>query len=315
MKTTTKAKETLPMIHTFQDLCTYTYVLVDDLYQTLIAPYDHRPGPDSVFSDSEVITLTLVAELIGMDKEKPLLSYVRRNHLTLFPHLPERTRFNRRRRSLGEATNTIRRRIKTLLLSYLDPEDYQLVVLDSLPIPVVGFAHAPDEHRWHGHAAFGRITSKHCTIYGFKLHLLITSNGLILDFVLAAANQHDSLFTETLLGDQVDLVALGDKAYPDRELQAQLRESNEVILLTHKRANQKVQHPPSLNHAIAHYRQMVETVVSQLASQFHIETNHAKSMSGLIARLHSKLAAHTLGLYLNVLAGRPMRSLADLALI
>lgn len=303
------------MIHSFEDLCTYVYVLVDDLYQTLVAPYDHRPGPDSIFSDSEVITLTLVAELIGMDREKPFLSYVSRNHHSLFPRLPERSRFNRRRRSLGEASNTIRRQLKTMLLEWFEPEAYQLTVIDSLPIPVVGFAHALDKHRWLGHAAFGHIASKHCTIYGFKLHLLITSDGLILDFVLAPANHHDSLFTQTLLADTADLVALGDKAYPDTELEAQLRERNDVILLTHKRANQKLQHPPSLNHAIAHFRQMVETVVSQLAGQFHIQTNHAKSMSGLIARLHSKLTAHTLGLYLNLLTGQPIRSLANLALI
>ena len=109
------------MIHTFEDLCTYTYVLVDDLYQTLIAPYEHRPGPDSVFSDSEVSGLTLVAELIGIDREQPFLKYVRRNHHSLFPLLPERTRYNRRRRALGEVTNTLRRQLKTRLLRWFEP--------------------------------------------------------------------------------------------------------------------------------------------------------------------------------------------------
>jgi len=35
----------------------------------------------------------------------------------------------------------------------------------------------------------------------------------------------------------------------------------------------------------------------------------------LATRVHAKLAAHTLGLYLNYLAGRPLRALMDLALI
>ena len=142
-----------------------------------------------------------------------------------------------------------------------------------------------------------------------------TSNGLILDFVLAPANHHDSLLTSALLGDTEQVVVLGDKAYLDAQLEAQLRERNDVILLTPKRSNQKVQHPCWLNHAISHLRQMIETVSSQLAGQFHIETNHSKSMSGLIARVHSKLAAHTLRLYLNLLTGQPMLSLADLALV
>jgi hypothetical protein len=38
-------------------------------------------------------------------------------------------------------------------------------------------------------------------------------------------------------------------------------------------------------------------------------------MSGLVARLQAKLAAHTLGLYLNVVTGQPLRALAALAVI
>ncbi len=60
---------------------------------------------------------------------------------------------------------------------------------------------------------------------------------------------------------------------------------------------------------------MIETINSQLAGQFKLETNKAKCMSGLIARLHAKLAAHTLGMYLNVITGQPLRALAALAVI
>lgn len=39
--------------------------------------------------------------------------------------------------------------------------------------------------------------------------------------------------------------------------------------------------------------------------QFHIETNHAHTSWGLFARLHTKLAAHTLCIYINRLLGKP----------
>src|SRR3712207_5417301 len=99
------------MIQTFEDVCTYVYVTVDTLFQTYVQPHDQRPGPRSTFSDSEVITLTLVAELVGLDDETVFLAYVQRNHLALFPLLPDRSRYNRRRRALSEAVNTIRRHI------------------------------------------------------------------------------------------------------------------------------------------------------------------------------------------------------------
>jgi len=44
-------------------------------------------------------------------------------------------------------------------------------------------------------------------------------------------------------------------------------------------------------------------VNSQLSDQSHTETNHAPTFRGLCARLHTKLAAHTLCIYLNRLLG------------
>ena len=50
-------------------------------------------------------------------------------------------------------------------------------------------------------------------------------------------------------------------------------------------------------------RQIIETVNSQLAAQFNIETNHAHTFWGLCTRLLTKLTAHTLSIYINRLLG------------
>src|SRR5919199_5750600 len=162
------------MIEDFADLCTYVDVIVDELYQLVVAPHDHRPGYRSDFSDSEVLTLTLVAELIGMDEEKAFLAYVQRNHRALFPRLPERSRYNRRRRALAEATNRIRGALMQLVLRRLTPEETSLCVIDSLPVPVVGFHQARGRHRWYGEASYGYVASKKLTSFGDTLHLLVT---------------------------------------------------------------------------------------------------------------------------------------------
>jgi len=303
------------MIADFADLCPYAYVIVDELYQALAAPHDHRPGPAAELSDSEVITLTLVAELVEMDKESRFLAYVRRNHLALFPTLPERSRYNRRRRQLIEVTNRLRGALLQRVLGWLTPEEGALCVIDSLPIPVVGFHHARGEHRWYGEASYGYVAAKKRTVFGYKLHLLTTHSGLILDFALAPAHHADGALTEQLLLDKHGLTVLGDKAYLNAAVQALLAWRNGVVLLTPKRANQREQLPARLTHAITHFRQAIETVNSQLAGQFRIEHNWAKCVSGLCARVQAKLAAHTLGLYLNCLLGRPLLALSDLAVI
>ncbi len=303
------------MIQTFEDLCTSVYVTVDALFQTYVQPHDHRPGPRSLFSDSEVITLTLVAELVSLDDETVFLAYVARNHRALFPLLPDRSRYNRRRRALGEAINTIRRHLLGGLLALLPPDDRPLCVLDSLPVPVVGFPHATGRHRWYGWATYGYNATKKQMIYGFKLHLLTTADGVITDFALAPAHLTDGTFTDQLLRDKADLLVLGDKAYINALLQGELQQLHGVTLLTPHRANQHTQLPEGLTRLVSHFRQMIETINSQLAGQFNIETNKAKGMSGLVARLQTKLAAHTLGLYLNVVTGQPLRALAALAVI
>jgi hypothetical protein len=303
------------MIADFTELCTYIYVLVDELYQRVAVPYDQRPGPRSAFSDSELITLTLAAELLGLDAETRFLAYVRRNHLALFPLLPERSRYNRRRRQLIEVTNRIRGGLMERLWRVLEAEGRDLAVIDSVPVPVVGYHHAAGDHRWWGEADFGRVPSKKQRVYGFKLHLLISHSGLILDFALAPANHHDGALTAQLLADKVGLTVLGDKGYVNGDLQAHLAAENDLVLLTPKRRDQREQLPAALTHAINSFRQVIETVNSQLVGQLRLQQNRAKSLAGLCARVQAKLAAHTLGLYLNYTLGRPFRALMDLALI
>jgi Transposase DDE domain len=303
------------MIETFADVCTAIYVLVDDLYQIVAPPHDHRPGPRSDFHDSEVITLTLVAELLGLDEEKRFLKYLRRHHLALFPQLPERTRFNRRRRRLIEVTNRIRQLLQGATWRLLTPEERALGVLDSLPVPVVGFHHAREEHRWWGDASYGHVASKKQTIYGFKLHLLISQSGLIVDFAFAPAHHADSAFLEQLLADNAEWTVLADKGYIDAAVQALLAWRNNLLLLTPKRCNQKEQLPAALTAAINHFRQIIETVNSQLVDQFHLQRNRAKCLGGLCARVMAKLTAHTVGVYLNLLLGRPLLALKDFDLI
>ena len=303
------------MIANFADLCTYLYVLTDETYQEVAAPYDTRPGPDAICSASELITLTLAAELVGLAAETRFLAYVRRNHPTLFPLLPERSRYNRRRRHRIEVTNRLRSAIMARLWWVLVAEGQDRCVIDSVPGPVVGYHHAAGAHRWWGEADFGRVPSKKQRIYGFKLHLLISHSGLILDFTLAPANHNDGKLTAQLLPDKAGRTILGDKGYINGPLQADLAARHDLTLLTPKRKNQRDPLPEALTQARNHFRQIIETVNGQLVEQFQLQRNRAKSLSGLCARVQAKLTAHTFGLYLNHLLGRPLLALMDLAVI
>jgi hypothetical protein len=96
-----------------------------------------------------------------------------------------------------------------------------------------------------------------------------------------------------------DLDAVGDKAFISAPLATRLWADNRVHLITLPRRNARQPASPPLRRLVNGARQIIETVISQLTEQFHIEVNHVQSFWGLTARLQTKLAAHTLCVYLN----------------
>jgi hypothetical protein len=291
------------MITDFEDFCLYMYALVDDLWALVRHRY-RRPGPLPACSDSELMTMVLVGECRGWDQETDLVA-AWQAHRALFPVIPERSRFNRRRRALQYALNDLRR----VVLATLDLAADRQAVIDSLPVPVMRFhlvPGSPSTSAWRAAgAAFGKVCSKKQTIFGYKLHLLVTLGGVILDFALAPANEHDLTVGAELLAAQRDLLVLGDKAYYSAAVAAALHAEAGVTLFALPRANQRAQLPPAVVALHTRWRQIIETVNQQLSEQLHVEVNHAKTFWGLGARLYSKLTAHTLCVYLNRLLGRP----------
>ena len=285
------------MITDFDDLCLWTYVIVDDILIKL-APLLRRPGPSPHCSDSELITMILIAECKGWDIETQLLSAFSQ-HRHLFPILPCQPRFNRRRRNLGAIINQVRQ----MLLSDIEGASEKLCIIDSLPIPVMQFHLVPSSSNdWSCYGAdYGRVESTKQTIFGYKLHLLVTASGVIVDFELASASATDlSVGYELLLGHP-DKQVIGDKAYISTQIKEQLAQVNGIELITVPRRNQKQQISRQTKRWINQTRQIVETVNGQLSEQFHIKKNHAHTFWGLCTRLYAKLTAHTLSIYLNQL--------------
>lgn len=289
------------MIEDFDDFCLWMYVIVDDVWQE-IAPLFKRPGASAECSDSELLTMALVGECRGWSVETEMLSFWR-EHRDLFPVIPSQSRFNRRRRNLREAFQLIRRSV----LGMLDLAGDQQTVLDSLPVPVVKFHLVPTSTGdWPVHGAnYGKVPSKKMTIFGYKLHLLVSVNGVILDFILAPASVFDLPVGEELLAQHTDLEVFADKAYISAPVAARLAEENRVRLHTLPRHNQKARLPTGLCRLHNQVRQIIQTVNGQLSEQFSIQLNHAHSFWGLCTRLLTKLTAHTLSIYLNRLLGTP----------
>ena len=91
----------------------------------------NRPGVSPLFTDIEVISLALVAEFMSLDSENWLFKKINNDYSDEFPHIIDRTRFNRRKRQLFPIIEKIRQQLASKFLEF---EEY--FIIDSMPLEV-----------------------------------------------------------------------------------------------------------------------------------------------------------------------------------
>ena len=113
---------------------------MDDLYQQYVpvSVSNRRNIKDAKLSDSEIITINICDELIGIDSEKAWFSFVKKNYKYLFPKLGSRSRFNRTRRALLSITELLRKKV---LSEFFIPRSPYFII-DSFPLEVCKFGRA-----------------------------------------------------------------------------------------------------------------------------------------------------------------------------
>jgi DDE family transposase len=287
---------------------TAVYTVVDDLYRERLATtLRHRPGPAPTLSDSEVLTLAICAEWGPWDSERGFWRFARRRLDHLFPRLVDQSEFNRRRRALYPALAAIQRAVAERLGADLERER----LLDTKPIAVLVLKRHDDRGlTFDGQAAVGWCQTKRQWYYGFKLVLALTLGGVIVRYDLVPANVDDREAAAEVL--EAGCRYWADKGFYGRECQAGWAESDRAAVCAEPPRGTRAAWPRAFAYLAHRLRQPIEVVNAQLQGQFAIERTLAKTLWGLITRVQAKLTAHTLGVYLNVLSGRPPLALKTL---
>jgi len=293
-------------IENIKDLFTVIYTVIDDIYQQIV-PIDikHRRNSGSLkMSDSEIITIRLVGELFTIDSEKAWFEFCKKNQRDLFPDFCDRTRFNRTCRNLHRVMEIIRKEIAKIT-GYVY-QSYRII--DSLPLPVCKFGRAHFHKTFRGYeATYGKCPSKKETYLGYKLHLLVSFDGFITDFTITPANIDDRAATWDLVEPYQKITILGDKGYISSDLGSELKAEKAINLLPLPKNHSKIQWPKAIRQLIFKLRRRIETSGSQLTNQLNIERVLAKSYWGFISRIQTKILAHCLCYFINMLIGHSMQ--------
>lgn len=275
-----------------ETLLTIIYVLVDDWYQE---KGQHllkgKVGRQPEFSDSEVITLSIAEDYIPYPGEKQYLGYIRANHLELFPRLIDQSQFNRRARGLRYLVEALRRE----WLMELGLDQASTLLMDTKPLPVVGYKRSKRHSDFWGSADYGYCSSRKLHYFGYKLVMVTTLNGIPVVYDLVPANTDERQAIEAVIDRIRDTHLIGDKGFLGVEWQTQMQLQTGNTISTPRRKNQKIQHPDGFEGLLNRLRERIEGVFNEIQNTGrNLERLLAKSVVGLVTRVIAKVTAHLL---------------------
>ncbi|MEN8174108.1 MAG: IS982 family transposase [Chloroflexota bacterium] len=275
-----------------ETLLTIMYVLVDDWYQAKGQKMlKGKPGPKPTFSDSEVMSLVLAMDFIPFPGETQFLGYIRANHLALFPELLSQSQFNRRARSLRLLIEEMRRS----WLQEMGIQAERQFLLDTKPVPVVGYKRSKKHSDFAGSAEYGYCESRKLKYFGYKLVTLATLDGMPVINELVPANLDEREAAEAVLFNLFNCDIFADKGFIGEEWQAQIRDETGNRVWTVKRHNQYVQNPAAFDTLLSRVRERIEGVFHEIQnSGRNLERLRARTVIGLCTRVIAKLASHAL---------------------
>ena len=284
------------------------YVLVDDWRERAHPPSARKPGRPPSLSESEVLALAILSQWPRFRSERDFFRFADAHLRPYFPNLVSYGQLNRRIRALEPELKAFQRDLATTLAN--GSEVYH--VLDTTLIPAVVRVRACRKGLFAGQAAFGRCVSKTEWVYGFKVALSVSPEGVVMAFGLAQANSDERPIGEFLLSSDGHDAYLADKGFSSVSWERYWLDEYGALVAATPQESARRAWPPEARWWAAGKRQLIEGVIDQLKDIFALERHRAKTLGGLLSRLAAKITAYTCGQVLNRRIGRPIRHLASL---
>jgi hypothetical protein len=277
---------------TVSDLILTIYVLVDDWYQANGTNFRKgQPGKRPELSDSEVMTIMLTMDYIPFPSERQFVAYLRANCGGLFPDLLDQSQFNRRARAVAPLLEQFRQACLVQLGVTLVCEG----LLDTKPIPVIGYRRSKHRSDFLGSAAYGYCASKKMYYFGYKLVTISTLGGIPLIYDLVPANTDERQAAQTLVDQLAGFHLFADKGFLGQAWQSEVLRLTGNHVWTPKRKNQMTQQPVVFERWLNGVRLRIEGLFNEIQNVGrNVERLLAKTVCGLCARIVAKMTSHLL---------------------
>jgi len=255
-----------------------------------------RPGLKPLFTDIDVIVLSMTAESLSIDSENRLFKILEFEYGTEFPNLISRRQYNDRRKALFPIQAQIRQQMATDINGIND-----IYAIDSMPLEICKMARM-GRNKMGTESEFSKPKKGYCAsqdkwYFGYKAHCVCSSSGVIQLFDLTNAAVHDVNFLKDVKDEMQYCTLVGDRGYISKAYKKELWEQSRIKIEVPYRSNQLDKMP--IAHPLKVIRKRVETVFSQLCDMFMIQRNYAKSFIGYRTRILAKISGFTTLQFIN----------------
>ncbi len=286
-------------------LLTVVYCMTDDFLPERAANARRR------ITDAELVTLCVAQAIMGIPSDPRFLAVAARRLGHLFPQLPERTAYHKRRLRLSPV-------IEALIAHFArhSPGFDDVLLVDSTPVEC---ARSRETVKRGGNSSladalanaadYGYCASHSRHFWGFRLHALFAPDGTPRALALTSPKIDEKLVCLQLVArcerqpGQL-LLLIGDKNFRGKDFEAELVKLDATI----QRPRRKDE--PGRGPHLAPLRQRIESIFQTCKDILTLERHGARTLENLRVRLASRFAALAAAVALNHQLGRPSRSLA-----
>lgn len=248
---------------------------------------NHNEPESRKTSDAEIITVVLIAAQYFAGNIEKSLCFVRSTGL--MPNILGKSRFNRRLHQIGELLSELFLYVGEAIKSLNLTTTYSI---DSFPVEVCHNIRIGRSKIVKGEQYRERCASKRTYFYGFKVHMIITSNGIPVEFTFTTGRTHDlDGFKQLPVNLPQGSEILADSAYTDYQLEEMLLD-NQIKLLAARKSNSKRPHSPCCEYLISIHRKRIETVFSDIA-KYMPKNIHAVTENGFLIKIIMFIWAYT----------------------
>jgi hypothetical protein len=286
-------------------LLTVVYCITDDFLP-------QRPGnARRRITDPEIITLCIAQAIMGLPSDERFLAVARYRLTHLFPYLPARESFHKRRLRAGGQIEALIAEFARRSPGFFD----DLLLVDSTPVECArsretvkrGGGSSLDDALSNA-ADYGYCASHSRHFWGFRLHALFASDGTPRALALTSPKIDEKLVCLSMVArcerqPRQTLILIGDKNFRGKDFEAELTNLDATIMRPRRKDE------PGRGPHLAPIRQRIESIFWTAKDILTLERHGARTLANLRVRLCARFAALAAAVMLNHQLGRPSRSL------